>query len=64
MQVKKHQLEPDMKQLIGSKSVKEYKSVCSHSAYLTYMQNENESRSVVSDSLQPHGLFSPWNSAG
>ena len=24
----------------------------------------NESRSVVSDSLQPHGLYSPWNSPG
>ena len=25
---------------------------------------ESESRSVVSDSLQPHGLYCPWNSAG
>ena len=24
--------------------------------------NESESRSVVSDSLQPHGLYSSWNS--
>ena len=24
----------------------------------------NESHSVVSDSLQPHGLYSPWNSLG
>ena len=24
----------------------------------------SESRSVVSDSLRPHGLFSPWNSPG
>ena len=24
----------------------------------------SESRSVVSDSLQPHGLYSPWNSLG
>ena len=23
-----------------------------------------ESRSVMSDSLQPHGLYSPWNSLG
>ena len=23
-----------------------------------------ESRSIVSDSLQPHGLYSPWNSPG
>ena len=25
---------------------------------------ESESHSVVSDSLQPHGLYSPWNSSG
>ena len=25
---------------------------------------ENESHSVMSDSLQPHGLCSPWNSPG
>ena len=25
---------------------------------------ESESRSAVSDSLQPHGLYSPWNSPG
>ena len=25
---------------------------------------ESESRSVVSDSLWPHGLYSPWNSPG
>ena len=27
-------------------------------------RNENESHSVVSDSLHPHGLYSPWNSPG
>ena len=27
-------------------------------------ESERVSRSVVSDSLQPHGLYSPWNSAG
>ena len=26
--------------------------------------SESESRPVMSDSLQPHGLFSPWNSPG
>ena len=26
--------------------------------------NESESCSVVSDSLRPHGLYSPWNSPG
>ena len=25
---------------------------------------KSESRSVVSDSLRPHGLYSPWNSPG
>ena len=27
-------------------------------------ESESESRSVVSDSLQPHRLYSPWNSPG
>ena len=27
-------------------------------------KSESEIRSVVSDSLQPHGLYSPWNSPG
>ena len=26
--------------------------------------SESESRSVLSDSLRPHGLYSPWNSPG
>ena len=35
-----HQLEPDMKQLIGSKLGKKYdKTVCCHPAHLTYMQS-------------------------
>ena len=39
MQVKKQQLELDMKQQTGSKTGKEYiKAVC-HPAYLTYMQS-------------------------
>ena len=38
MQVKKQQLEPDMKQQTGSKLGKEYiKAVYCHPAYLTYM---------------------------
>ena len=28
------------------------------------LENESESHSVVSDSLKPHGLYSPWNSPG
>ena len=40
MQVKKQQLESDKGQQTGSKLGKEYvKAVCSHSAYLTYMQS-------------------------
>ena len=40
MQVKKQQLELDMKHQTGSKLGKEYaKSVYCHPAYLTYMQN-------------------------
>ena len=40
MQVKKLQLEPDMEQLTGSKSGKEYiKAVYCYPAYLTYMQS-------------------------
>ena len=39
MQVKKKQLEPDMKQQTGSKFGKEYvKSLHCHLVYLTYMQ--------------------------
>ena len=40
MQVKKQQLEPDMKQWTGSKLGKEYiKAVYCHPAYFTYMQS-------------------------
>ena len=40
MQVRKEQLEPDIKQQISSKSGKEYvKAVYCHRAYLTYMQS-------------------------
>ena len=28
------------------------------------LKSESESRSVVSDPLQPHGLYSRWNSPG
>ena len=28
------------------------------------MKSESESQSVVSNSLQPHGRYSPWNSPG
>ena len=32
------------------------------SEYLSKVSNESESRSVMSDSLQPHGLYNSWNS--
>ena len=42
---------------------------CSQILYLSHQgsplgTNESESHSVVSDSLRPHGLYSPWNSPG
>ena len=65
MQVKKQQLELDMEQQTGSKLGKEYvQAVYHHLAYLTYMQGESESHSVMSSSLRPHGLYSTWNSLG
>ena len=32
--------------------------------YFKFQECESESHSVVSDSLQPHGLYSTWNSPG
>ena len=32
-----------------------------HGVLIGY-EGESESRSVMSDSLRPHGLYSPWNS--
>ena len=43
MQVRKQQLELDMKQQTGSKSEKKYvKAVYCHPAYLSYMQTTSE----------------------
>ena len=33
-------------------------------ALFPVMERESESHSVVSNSLRPHGLYSPWNSPG
>ena len=33
-------------------------------SFIHNSQSESESLSVMSDSLQPHGLYSPWNSPG
>ena len=35
-----------------------------HVSLYRYKQSESESCSVMSDSLLPHGLHSPWNSLG
>ena len=59
-------------QSIGSQRVKHDRSAFARSmkaipsdlAYGTSMPSESESRSVVSDSLRPHGLYSSWNSLG
>ena len=60
MQVKKQQLESYMEPWTDSKFGKEYnKAVYCHPAYLTCMQSVMcavLSCSVVSNSLQPHGL--------
>ena len=43
-----------------------FKQILSISEYLGFwfFMCESESHSVVSDSLRPHGLYSPWNSPG
>ena len=37
---------------------------CNEDENLVSSYSESESHSVVSDSLRPHGLYSPWNSPG
>ena len=32
--------------------------------HITLSESKRESRSVMSNSLRPHGLYSPWNSLG
>ena len=32
--------------------------------YFVLSESESENRSAMSDSLRPHGLYSPWNSPG
>ena len=39
-------------------------SLSSDSLHLSSLESESESHSVLSNSLQPHGLYSPWNSLG
>ena len=57
--------ELDMEQWTGSKLGKEYdKAIYCHPACCIYMQSESESCSVMSNSLQPHGLHRSWNSPG
>ena len=44
---------------VGEKELEERKG---EQVNLAYIHSESESCSVVSDSLRPHGLYSPWNS--
>ena len=61
MQVKRQQLELDVKQWTGSKLGKQYvKSVYCHLAYLTSMQSESESCSVVPESLHHVKWWAGW----
>ena len=39
-------------------------NILDHFKYFLWFKILSESHSVVSDSLQPHGLYSPWNSPG
>ena len=39
-------------------------SLCNEGAWLWCSESESEGCSVVSDSLWPHGLYSPWTSPG
>ena len=41
-----------------------WKTLLSLRKVMTSLENESESRSVTSDSLWPHGLYSAWNSPG
>ena len=38
--------------------------LCHLKSPVYYMKSESKSHSVLSDSLRPHRLFSPWNSLG
>ena len=50
MQVRKQQLEPDMKQQTGSKLGKEYiKAVYYHPTYLTYMQSTSKKNAKLDE---------------
>ena len=41
-----------------------YSAVVVYVFYKYHLDEVSESCSVMSDSLQPHGLYSPWNSPG
>ena len=45
-------------------SIKGVISVTARLLYLPYRKSDSEGRSVLSDFLQPHGLYCPWNSPG
>ena len=45
-------------------SVKHVGLCCTQKSQVHERKKKSESHSVVSDPLQPHGLYSPWNSPG
>ena len=49
---------------VGSHRVGHDWSDLAAAANIEVSRKESESRSVMSDYLQPHGLYSPWNSPG
>ena len=50
--------------LIKVTNVINHRHFTDHIDFSTDTISESESHSVVSDSLRPHGLYSPWNSPG
>ena len=63
-----HVLSPATEKLIRRKSLPVLASPGSSlkrpEIYTSFQVKESESRSVMSNSLRPHGLYSPWNSPG
>ena len=48
-----------------TQSFRKFKLALNHLYYFPHaIHFSNDSRSVMSNSLQPHGLYSPWNSPG
>ena len=50
--------------IVGFLRYSGYSKECIAAVLLPQDESESESHLVVSQSLQPHGLYSPWNSPG